>query len=908
MNIKKILCTALAVVGLGATVSVHAQDAANVYVFKGNDYTQLADGEPVLLYNVGTGRFIVNGGGWGVQARLFSANTGRVLTWVAATREFDTHMTTRKDNKVANRLACNVPGYTDANDSGTDANKVFKVIMDGYAGAWTIETQGGYTRTGNGFPWTFVPVEDGDNKTYYMYQTFTGRNYYMGQGYGADQSLPAVDADEAMWTRLNPASDAAFNTQVTILGITTTIRDLYKWRIVKKSELEAVLEASEDAGLGLDVNLTYEIQDNDFSRNDFDFFGAWTANRFTDVEYTTDGEGRHRDMWGTISGTAGTAKKVWNTNVDVYAGDSYMSPANVAGENYLQPVRLKPQWDNKSDAKFGFMAFEGVGTVTSSFTAPVAGSYKIAAHGFYQGHEGYLFATTTNPANLATSDIDNMTALKEVSGYDRRTSEGMKDIGRNLTYNPESYRREVDIVLEAGQTVYFGIGKNEATKSDVDATTGGTTGTRYIVSATRDGHTYYLTHDLLATENEDEAYRWRIRNGYLADEDNLWLYRANTTGATPRFQLSSSTKITNYARFQLVTESGVNRLKSEFSSTNIRYLQISSTGSWTFYDNVSVAGIATWETRTETIAATNYYHDTDFMGVDQFSITFMGKAEVPVMFNEDETSLDYLGTNKEYTNQSVMLHRTFVKDDWNSFVFPLNMSTDQVRYAFGDEVQLAEITELGELSKQPTCIDFKIVPLNPGQLAVTAGKFYLVKPSVNPLINSSGVEYYPLGRNTFNTADFSTIKKETVHVSEAAKEYAEQYHLPTDWLNNVVTTYATYVNGTEIPKGAYVMGKKKDGSSGVQLYRLTRGTAIKGFRGWIEDGTGTTQGASTLSVGGIYNMNTYVDPTTGIEHLRLEKPSTQQGVYDMSGRRISNTLEGLPRGLYIVNGKKMFVK
>ena len=295
------------------------------------------------------------------------------------------------------------------------------------------------------------------------------------------------------------------------------------------------------------------------------------------------------------------------------------------------------------------------------------------------------------------------------------------------------------------------------------------------------------------------------------------------------------------------------------------------------------------------------------MGVDQFSITFMGKAEVPVMFNEDETSLDYLGTNKEYTNQSVMLHRTFVKDDWNSFVFPLNMSTDQVRYAFGDEVQLAEITELGELSKQPTCIDFKIVPLNPGQLAVTAGKFYLVKPSVNPLINSSGVEYYPLGRNTFNTGDFSTIKKETVHVSEVAKEYAEQHHLPTDWLNNVVTTYATYVNGTEIPKGAYVMGKKRDDSSGVQLYRLTRGTAIKGFRGWIEDGVDST-GAGTLSVGGIFNMNTYVDPTTGIEHLRLEKPSTQQGVYDMSGRRVSNTLEGLPRGLYIVNGKKMFVK
>ena len=144
-----------------------------------------------------------------------------------------------------------------------------------------------------------------------------------------------------------------------------------------------------------------------------------------------------------------------------------------------------------------------------------------------------------------------------------------------------------------------------------------------------------------------------------------------------------------------------------------------------------------------------------------------------------------------------------------------------------------------------------------------------------------------------------------MHVSEAAKEYAEQHHLPNDWLNNVVTTYATYVNETDIPKGAYVMGKKQDGN--VQLYRITKATQIKGFRGWIEDGVGSTD-AGTLSVGGIFNMNTYVDPTTGIEHLRLEKPSTQQGVYDMSGRRVSNTLEGLPRGLYIVNGKKMFVK
>lgn len=46
---------------------------------------------------------------------------------------------------------------------------------------------------------------------------------------------------------------------------------------------------------------------------------------------------------------------------------------------------------------------------------------------------------------------------------------------------------------------------------------------------------------------------------------------------------------------------------------------------------------------------------------------------------------------------------------------------------------------------------------------------------------------------------------------------------------------------------------------------------------------------------------------TGINEITVSAPvkSVKSGVYDLNGRRVGNTLESLPRGMYIVNGKKV---
>ena len=54
------------------------------------------------------------------------------------------------------------------------------------------------------------------------------------------------------------------------------------------------------------------------------------------------------------------------------------------------------------------------------------------------------------------------------------------------------------------------------------------------------------------------------------------------------------------------------------------------------------------------------------------------------------------------------------------------------------------------------------------------------------------------------------------------------------------------------------------------------------------------------------------DDATGIDELNVEPTEVQPyDVYDLSGRKVAHqvtTLEGLPNGLYIVNGKKMLKK
>lgn len=65
------------------------------------------------------------------------------------------------------------------------------------------------------------------------------------------------------------------------------------------------------------------------------------------------------------------------------------------------------------------------------------------------------------------------------------------------------------------------------------------------------------------------------------------------------------------------------------------------------------------------------------------------------------------------------------------------------------------------------------------------------------------------------------------------------------------------------------------------------------------------QGAKTYSL-----LSTHIDlkyDETGISTVEAERPTAPE-IYDLQGRRVHTDVDALPRGIYIVDGKKRIVR
>lgn len=841
---RTILSVMLVLAGIMQCYVARAQDGSNVIRWTGNDYHDVATaaGTEVFLYNVGTGRFLIHGGDWGVQGRLFYEDTGKLMQiqLLNGNVVFNTGINT---NTKGTRLICNVPSTEaeTANDdwddtTGGSATKTFTIIMDGR------NNNDANSYTG----WHFEPVDTGDGTiTYYMYQNIGNsgggnkKRYYMGAVYGTNGplieglekghdgdpvgNLVALSSsfDKAVWTSyyptgnvVDPFTGLSMSSQVPIFNADTKIelRKLYQWRIVTKEQVLASLRQG-DVDDGLSTNLTYLITDRGFERNDWNFFDDWKANVFSNnpAASANASGGRYKYTWGYYERN-GTS----NGNLH-FANSATQSSRCVSGETWYRPLLLKSQYGDKANAKYGFMEFEGIGTASTqlSVTAPATGYYKISAYGFYSGsHPGYMFATVKSPTQLASTDFSGdgvqssdrtfacakllevtkspmLNADKGLEGSvvkqsdDTYALQGVMGAGYDFVFNKTPYYREVEIYVQEGQTICMGVAKTDATRSAADYTLNG-----------------------------------------------------------------------------------------------------------------------------------NYYHDTDWVGADQFMLTYLGDEE-PVLFDEDKevtfTDDSYLGRHNYEHARAVRLHRTFQKNMWNSFVFPLDLTAVQVRSGFGDATQVAELVGIGTESGDANVIDFMSVQLPAEGKAITKGKFYLIKPVNDPTKPVSGIEYYSLGSQKLNTEDLITGVVEDQYDPIAGTENAEGH--------NSIMVKGTFfssigydrdsgnkdpdTSGPYVPAGSYVM-------SNDRVYHTQSDLKTKGFRAWIVDVEDSP--AKTYNYRIAFNGVVDENGSTEIEQVVNEKMGQRQaggGVYDLSGRKVADAItshDSLPKGLYIVNGKKFVVK
>lgn len=296
---------------------------------------------------------------------------------------------------------------------------------------------------------------------------------------------------------------------------------------------------------------------------------------------------------------------------------------------------------------------------------------------------------------------------------------------------------------------------------------------------------------------------------------------------------------------------------------------------------------------------TYYCYDTDFVGVDNFAVRYVGKSKASIfVLDEDSTSEDYMkkATGDAYKDVTVYLKRSFTLNKWNSFVTPVGLTNAQVKQAFGDDVKVAKLAGVGGVTGRESSIDFRTVDLSQEGIAIEPAQMYLVKPTKDAVdMNFEFADGTPVSGKMYligrRALDGSKITDGTLKIKPTEgqpTESAEQ----VDFMGTYVALDAT--NGPQA--GAYAW-------SGGDMYYLNKANAIKGFRGWLVDHTGNNSIKFNIGDGSV----TSIDEV--IANDRAEK--TSDAVYTVDGVKIrdnASSLEGLPAGLYIFKGKTHLVK
>lgn len=305
-----------------------------------------------------------------------------------------------------------------------------------------------------------------------------------------------------------------------------------------------------------------------------------------------------------------------------------------------------------------------------------------------------------------------------------------------------------------------------------------------------------------------------------------------------------------------------------------------------------------------TAGANNPVDATAWTCVDNFEVKYAGSQQKYIILDETKTSIDYINKQVDKNNSYPMrLGRTFTANVWNSFILPVSLTAQQVKIAFGDNTKLS--VKDSDTQDNANIIEFKSVNLNVADntIVLNAGTPYIIKPSIEPR-QEAGTFTAVDGTEMLLNEKHYLINQVTLDTElTSADVVSEEYTCGNAGKLTFNGTYTTQNN--KIPDGSYLL-------SGGKWYHMTLdgGTVatVQGFRTWLEPVDGTANANIQFAIDGVIEGDT-TNSIEGIENNNNSKANNK--VYNMNGQLIrsgSTSLEGLPKGVYIVNNKKYIVK
>lgn len=262
----------------------------------------------------------------------------------------------------------------------------------------------------------------------------------------------------------------------------------------------------------------------------------------------------------------------------------------------------------------------------------------------------------------------------------------------------------------------------------------------------------------------------------------------------------------------------------------------------------------------------------------------------PVTLN-DGVDYDYRARTEK--NVDVKLNRTFYKNYWNAICLPYSINRRQIEKVFGDGTMVVLMNYIDTSNK-------KVMFIEHANQDIIAGYPYLIFPTDKA--DNDKTNHAPIPGIT-TRATFGEANSPLFSVGTDGKTYlAEQMQ------SDALVFKGTFTN-TTLNEGSYVVTNK-----GV-LSRIPQdGMKIKPYRSYIYFNRKTAGAKAILlqdmNVNGFENDE---DHTTGIENLLFESGilTHSADVYSIDGQLVRSkalNFNGLPKGVYIVNGKKYVKK
>lgn len=255
---------------------------------------------------------------------------------------------------------------------------------------------------------------------------------------------------------------------------------------------------------------------------------------------------------------------------------------------------------------------------------------------------------------------------------------------------------------------------------------------------------------------------------------------------------------------------------------------------------------------------------------------------------------------------SIKLNRTFKKNQWTTLTLPFNLTEEEVQRIFGAGTQLIQLNN-GTINGNAARLEFIYHEIQ----NVLPGHPYLIKPTgvevdetndatasvdkdgdgnitaftvyskcVNPFISQVDID---CGAYTFRgTPGYCTAELTNGDKSGYSVQYAE---------NDI---FISEGNGK-----LYVSGGSSYG---------------KGYRAWIaKDASASAAKISSISLvidnpGDDDDNETTTIDMADVDPDALNALGVATGVYNLNGQKVSDDMHNLPKGIYIVNGKKIIRK